>query len=148
MDSRFSEEAQQQHTNVFLEHYGAEIGLAPIEPGQAHDENPEEEHGDEDDNEGMDYDETQDLPDEEYDLGEPQLPKLKYAYKLILSLHYQSTKAPATEAETQRCGSWTKSRISSICKAAHVLHSFQYPFLIYPATSGAEAVDSIIFMLQ
>lgn len=81
---RFSEESQQQLINVFLEHYGAEIGLAPIEPGQAQNTHADVDHdeGDPvDEDEGMDYDETQDMPDEEYDLGE-------YKVLLIFSFVY------------------------------------------------------------
>lgn len=44
--------------------------MVPIEPVN-HAEGHQEEFGNEGgDDEGMDYDETQDLPDEEYDLGE------------------------------------------------------------------------------
>jgi hypothetical protein len=73
LDARFSEEAQQQLINVFLEHYGAEIGMAPIEPAQGEDMQAEEFGDEEAHDEGMDYDETQDLPEEEDDLGKLQV---------------------------------------------------------------------------
>lgn len=74
LENRFSEEAQQQLINVFLDHYGAEIGMAPVELGHSIEGHHQEEFGDQgDEDEGMDYDETQDLPDEEYDLGKCQL---------------------------------------------------------------------------
>lgn len=106
LEVRFQPEAQQELLNTFLEHFGADLGLAPVETNQSAETaqaaelgEAEREHEQTMYGEEMDYDDMQDMPDEENDLGMSQSRCCTFLFRqLTESLDLQWTKVKVTEA--------------------------------------------------